>query len=179
MFSVYIICSFTAITFDLFEFLHHLCVFLIIFRITRASELPDVETLFYRLNVLVILMALNECAVHAYVIIIEKRKVVIHLNRFYYSLMYFGALARANYDFLNCLFRRDLYRTDTWISNDFCCILTKLTTILWMVLPALIIIIAKWINTKRDFGSFLLESFISVESWVVEWVVWFLGSLSA
>lgn len=110
MFSVYMVCSFTAITFDSLEFLHHLCVFLIIFRITRASELPDVETLFYRLNVLVILMALNECAIHAYVIIIEKRKVVIHLNRFYYCLMYFGALAGANYDFFICLYLHDLYR---------------------------------------------------------------------
>jgi len=59
---------------SLFEFRHHLCVFLITFRKTRASELPDGETLFYQLNVLVILMALDECAVHVYVIIIEKKK---------------------------------------------------------------------------------------------------------
>lgn len=83
----------------LFEFLHHLCVFLITFRITRASELPDGETLFYHLNVLVILMAFNECAVHLYVIIIEKKKVVIHLSRFHYCLMCFGALTGTSYDF--------------------------------------------------------------------------------
>lgn len=78
MFSMYMICSFSAISFDfrysLFEFRHHLCIFLITFHITRASELPDGETLFYHLNVLVMLMALNECAVHLYVIIIEKKE---------------------------------------------------------------------------------------------------------
>lgn len=52
-----------------------------------------------------ILMALNECAVHVYVIIIEKKKVVIHLNHFHYCLMSFGALTGINYVFFKvCTF---------------------------------------------------------------------------
>lgn len=116
------------------------------------------EKHFYHLNVLVILMALNECAVHAYVIIIEKKKVVIHLNRFYYCLMCFAALTGASYDFFNCLNLHDLYLETRKFRMIF--------VVFWPnnynslnVLPALIIIIANWKNTKRDFDSFLLESF--------------------
>lgn len=134
------------------------------------------EKQFYHLNVLVILMALNECAVHAYVIIIEKKESCDSFKSFLLPFDVLCRFARSKlWFFFNCLYLHDLYR-NTWISNDFCCILTKLTTILWMFLPALIIIIANWKNTKRDFGSFLLESFISVESWMVQWVAWFLGS---
>lgn len=48
-------------------------------------------------------MALNECAVDLYVIIIEKKKVLIHLNRLHFWLMFLGVFfffrGVNNYDF--------------------------------------------------------------------------------
>ena len=49
------------------------------------------EKQFYHLNVLVILMALNECAVHAYVIIIEKKE---SFDSFKSFLLLFDVLCR-------------------------------------------------------------------------------------
>lgn len=155
MFSMYVICSFSAISFDfrysLFEFRHHLCIFLITFHITRASELPDGETLFYHLNVLVMLMALNECAVHLYVIIIEKKESCDSFKSF--SLL-FDVLWRFG-------------RNKLWFSFKVCAFMISTQTrefrmifvafwpnqlqFSWMFLPALIITIANWKKYEAKF----------------------------
>lgn len=132
------------------------------------------EKYFYYLNVLVILMVLNECVVYVYVIIIEKKKVVIYLNCFYYCLMCFVVLIGVSYDFFNCLNFYDFYLE--------ICKFWMIFVVFWLnnynflnVLLVLIIIIVNWKNIKWDFDFFLFESFYfgwELNGWVSGVVFW-------